>query len=387
MTQSFDCLVVGGGIVGLTAAVAMSKQGCSVAVIDAGSLSVDTGQADPRVFAINQASKELLQQLAVWPHMDETRIAPYQRMHVWDAATGAKIDFDSRMVALNQLGSIIEESIIKKALLLSIQGLNNIHLFPDSPVDSLINHGDCVTLGCRNQQWQGQLLIATDGAHSPTRDKLDVPLTSWPYHQHAIVARVAVTQEHQQTAWQVFHPHGPLAFLPLVHRHQCSIVWSTSPARAQALMRLPEAEFNRELTDAFFARLGEVKLLDKRYSFPLIMRHARQYSGSCWLLAGDAAHSIHPLAGLGLNLGLADVRCWLEKLEQNKSKLHFGKALAAYQRQRKSEVWKVIVVMDGLKTLFAHPFPLVKLARGIGLSGCNRLETLKRLFIHQAMGK
>ncbi|QBR82951.1 2-polyprenyl-6-methoxyphenol hydroxylase [Legionella israelensis] len=386
MNQTFDCLVAGGGIVGLTAAITMSTQGYSVAVIDSGSLTADTSKPDPRVYAINQASKELLQQLGVWQYMDENCISPYQQMHVWDAANNAAIDFDSRIVATNHLGVIIEESVLKKALFLRIREQDGIHLFPESSIDSVI-HNNLITVGVAHRQWQGQLLVVTDGAHSPTREKLNVSLNSWSYHQYAIVATVEVEHKHQQTAWQVFHADGPLAFLPLTDSHQCSIVWSSASAKAKALMSLPEDEFNEKLTDAFCRKLGQTKLISKRHQFPLTMRHVKQYSGSRWLLAGDAAHTIHPLAGLGLNLGLADIACWLEEIKGLKSTPDFSKALASYQRQRKTEVWKMIFVMDSLKTLFGHPLPAVKVIRGIGLHCFNQFKPLKRFLIHQAMGK
>ncbi len=387
MKQTFDILVVGGGVVGLTAALAMSQRQYSVALIDAGALQADTSQRDLRVYAINQASRELFENLGVWEQITKTRFSPYQHMHVWDAVNDAAIDFNSRLVACSQLGAIIEESVIKQALLEKIAQQENIHLFANQTVDQLHRNDESVIVSSGNQVWQGRLLMVSDGADSPTREKLDVSLTRWSYHHQAIVAMVEVEKAHQRTAWQVFNSDGPLAFLPLNEPNLCSIVWSTTPERAKDLMSQSDEAFNEQLTDAFHQKLGKAKLASQRFQFPLTMRHAKQYSGDNWMLLGDAAHTIHPLAGLGLNVGLADLASWLNELSQSKQKYQFARALAAYQRQRKSEVWKVILLMDGLKSLFSNDLAPVKLIRGLGLRCINQLTVVKQMLIQQAMGK
>lgn len=387
--MSLECnvLVIGGGIVGLTAALAMAQRGYTVAVIDAGTLKADTSQADLRVYAINYASQTLLERLGAWQHLDQQRVSPYGQMYVWDAVSGAHIDFDSRCVAAQHLGAIIEESVIKQALLQQVALQPKISLFPGCCVDEIHNEAQSVRVCSQQQVWEGQLLMIADGANSPARQKLQVELTSWSYKQQALVAAVAVEKEHQQTAYQVFNPDGPLAFLPLSDPHQCSIVWSTDPLRTKELMDLPNEEFNEALTQAFAKKLGQVKVISTRHQFPLQMRHVKQYSGNRWLLLGDAAHTIHPLAGLGLNVGLADVSSWIKCLDATKKgTLVSKKALGAYQRERKNAVWQIIALMEGFKRLFSNSLvPLVTL-RGLGLDLCNELTPIKRLFIQQARG-
>jgi 2-polyprenylphenol 6-hydroxylase len=388
MSQQFDVLVIGGGVVGLTAALAMALRHFSVAVIDAGQLTTHLVNSDPRVYAINQASQELLQELGVWQLLDKTRISPYQHMYVWDAANGAHIEFDARMIAAENLGMIIEESVLKHALLQALnQQKSHLTLFVKNSVAALTPSADWIEVTGDKRSWQAKLLMVADGGNSPCRQLLNVPLTSWPYHQHALVATVATQKKHQQTAYQVFNDDGPLAFLPLVDEQQCSIVWSTNPTRATQLMTLPPKNFNQELTRAFASKLGDVSVQGKRYQFPLIMRHVKQYTGPRWLLLGDAAHTIHPLAGLGLNVGLADVATWLACLANVDNCLTAKKALNSYQRQRKLAVWQTIAMMDGLKTLFTNPLPPFVALRGFGLRACNMLSPLKRLFIKQATGR
>lgn len=386
MNLEFKVLIVGGGIVGLTAALAMAQRGYSVAVIDAGSLKADTSSMDLRVYAINQASQSLLQQIGAWQHVDQHRVSPYRHMHVWDGLSGKAIDFDSRYVAEPFLGAIIEESVLKQALLQQVAQQPEISLFPDCCVDEVVTEAQGVRVCSQQQTWEGQLLLIADGANSPTRQKLKVELTSWPYQQQALVAAVAVEKAHQQTAYQVFNPDGPLAFLPLTDPHHCSIVWSTDPVHAKKLIALPEAEFNEELTQAFAKKLGQVKLISTRHQFPLHMRHVKQYAGNRWLLLGDAAHTIHPLAGLGLNVGLADVVSWIKLLDANKGNLVSRKALSAYQRERKHAVWQIILLMEGLKRLFGNSFAPIVALRGLGLGLCNEFTPLKHLLIQHARG-
>jgi len=386
MSERFDIIVVGGGIVGLTAAIAMRQRDFSVAVIDAGAMTMNMAHPDSRVYAINQASQSLLQTLGVWQQLDKSRVSPYSHMHVWDAANGACLDFDARMMGTDKLGAIIEESVIKHALLQQASA-EGVVFFPHHRVSAVETTVDEVQVLSDTKVWHASLLMVADGAMSATRQLLDVAVTSWPYHQHAIVATVETELSHQQTAYQVFNADGPLAFLPLSKAHQCSIVWSTTPTHAQTLMALSEDDFNQQLTQAFAAKLGASRLLGTRHLFPLHMRHTRQYSGRRWLLMGDAAHSIHPLAGLGLNVGLADVSAWLANLDASNSPAWSNKVLGAYQRQRKSAVWKIIALMEGLKTLFINPtFPVTTL-RGLGLRACNNLPALKRFFIEQAAGQ
>ncbi|KTD60440.1 oxidoreductase with FAD/NAD(P)-binding domain protein [Legionella santicrucis] len=386
MSLEFNVLVVGGGIVGLASALAMAQRGYTVAIIDAGPLKTDVSCADTRVYAINYASQMLLQQLNVWPYLEQSRVSPYCRMHVWDSVSGAHIDFDSRYIAEQNLGFIMEESVLKSALFKEIALHPTIHLFPNSFVDEISFDDNGVTVSNMKQSWKGQLLMIADGAHSPVRQKLKVALTSWSYDQQALVATVFTEEEHKQTAYQVFRPNGPLAFLPLADPHQCSIVWSTAPNHAKELMGLSDHEFNKSLTQAFAKRLGKVEVMSARHQFSLHMRHAKQYTGNRWLLLGDAAHTIHPLAGLGLNVGLADVNSWIQCLDAASGGLCSKKALGTYQRERKAAVWQIILLMEGFKRLFGNSFGPVVTLRSLGLGFCNEFTPIKRLFIQHARG-
>src|SRR3990167_6543015 len=390
MTTVFDSCIVGGGVVGLTAALGMAKRGFQVAVIDPGSLTRAMIESDPRVFAINQASMRLFESLGVWlvlsENWHENRLSPYQHMTIWDAGSRGSIEFDARIIAKDALGFIVEESVIRAALLHALSQLDNVALFPKQTIEMLSEDGELIQLASKKKQWTTRFLLAADGANSPCRTLLKVAVTTWDYFQHALVATVTTELSHQQTAYQVFNPDGPLAFLPLKNPHQCSIVWSTTPARAEELVAVSDTLFNQELMTAFARKLGAVTVTSPRHQFPLLMRHVEQYAGENWVLLGDAAHTIHPLAGLGLNLGLADVAEWFSLLDKTPGQLPLKKHLAAYQRQRKHAVWQVIVLMQSLKTLFASQLAPIRLLRGLGLQWCDKLPLLKRLFIDYADG-
>lgn len=388
MKPSFDVLVIGGGVVGLTAALAMAVRHDKVAVFDHGELKINQlTDVDKRVYAMNQASQDLLLQLDVWQHLDASRMTPYQRMYVWDALSGAYIDFDSRCIAAPFLGTMIEEVALKNALLEQLAHQPTVSLFSNTRVDKVSFTDHSVQIAHQDEHWDGQLLMVADGAHSPLRQMLKVPLSTRSYHQHALIATVTTEKKHQNTAYQVFHPDGPLAFLPLANPHQSSIVWSTKPDRVQTLMSLDEQGFNEEVSHAFAHQLGQVVLASARHQFPLSMRHVTQYTGSRWMLLGDCAHTIHPLAGLGLNVGLADVASWLRCLQHHRGDLASPKRLGAYQRERKHSVWQTILLMDALKRIFSYSSPPLSKLRALGLRACNELPVLKQWFIHHASGK
>jgi 2-octaprenylphenol hydroxylase len=381
-----EVLIVGGGIVGLSAAVAMSQRGFRVIVLDKDNLKIPIVQPTKRVYALNSASLNLLKYLKVWQHLDTSEMSPYRQMHIWDAANHATLDFHARALGTSELGFILEEDALKTALLKQCNH-DQVHLFPKTAIQTFKETNDAVIVHTMEHTFSTSLLFITDGANSSSRQKLNIPMTTWPYHQHAIVTTIQTETPHQETAYQVFTQDGSLACLPLNHPNQCSIVWSTSPTKAGAYLALTEDAFEMTLTSTFEGKLGACRLISSRQCFPLHMRHTQKYHGQRWILMGDAAHTIHPLAGLGLNLGLADLKTWLTLSHENKHVLYTSKQLGAYQRARKNETWKVITLMEALKMTFANPISWVQCIRGFGINTINHLPPLKRLFMAYAAGE
>lgn len=381
--KQFDVLIIGAGIVGLTAASGLQQRGFSVALFD--KINPAQKSENSRVFAINQASQTLLQDLAVWQHLDKEAASPYQKMYVWDKATGQALDFDSRSIASTQLGQIIEESVLKEALFKALATVASVQQIHTSIVSAKACE-DSIVISDGLTAWQGRLLIIADGRDSPLRHYLKVPVVKQDYQQYALTAKVFTEMPHEKTAFQVFLKDGPLAFLPLKNPQQASIVWTTTPEKARKLKAMDAAAFNIQLAQAFEHRLKTCTLLSERQIFPLQMQHVSQYVGKNWLLAGDAAHTIHPLAGLGLNLGLSDLETLFKLIDSSPQTPFSSRNLQAYQRRRKYAVWKVIALVGGINSLFSNNFPPLVAARGLGFKFGNQLSAFKRFLIEQAGG-
>jgi 2-octaprenylphenol hydroxylase len=234
-----------------------------------------------------------------------------------------------------------------------------------------------------------RLVIGADGANSWLRGKADIPLTSWDYRHHALVATIRTAEPHQAVARQAFHGEGILAFLPLSDPHLCSIVWSLSPEDAAKMQQADEAAFNQALNVAFDNRLGLCQLESERQVFPLTGRYARQFAAHRLALVGDAAHTIHPLAGQGVNLGFMDAAELIDEIRR----LHaqgkdFGQHfyLRRYERSRKHSAALMLAGMQGFRELFAGVNPAKKLFRDIGLKLADTLPGVKPQLIRQAMG-
>lgn len=380
--MAFDVAIVGAGVVGLTAALSMSERGFRVALIDKRS-HAQMKRDSQRVYALNEASLSLFQQLKLQDTLPEESLTPYTRMHVWVAHSQAHIDFDARLIGQARLGAILPETPLVETLYAMCMNTPFITFLPETHIETIQTYPSHIELIHGNESHQAQLLMIADGPLSPLRAHLAIPTTQWSYNQTALVATVKTELPHAYSCYQIFTPEGPLAFLPLNDPHQCSIVWSTAPAFAQSLLNLPEAKFNEALATHFQHRLGGVQRLSPLSHFPLTMRHVKQYVSTRWLILGDAAHTIHPMAGLGLNVGLADLSCWLRQIDQYQF-IRLTRALQAYQRERKTEVWKTVLMMDGLKMLFGHPVSPIQQLRDCGLKACDAVPLLKRFLIAQA---
>ncbi|MEX0604761.1 MAG: FAD-dependent monooxygenase [Marinobacter sp.] len=401
-TQSFDILVVGGGMTGSALALGLSQQGWKTALVEsasAASIMEDIAPAntvhdfEPRVSAISVASQTLLESLGVWAHVDRHRHCPYQAMTVWDADGTGRIHFEAAELQVRALGTIVENRHLVQALFLGL-AQSDAEIFDNTRVTGWWEQG--VQRGIRledGRKISATLVVAADGGTSRLRQWVGLPTREWDYDQQAIVCTVETSQAHQFTAWQRFSTTGPLAFLPLQSEsgshHFCSIVWSQDTAAARRLMALDDGEFISALEKAIEQQLGDIHAVSKRFAFPLRQRHAKDYVRPGVALVGDAAHTIHPLAGQGANLGYSDVAVLLEELARSRRlglRPDDQQVLARYQRRRKGDNLAMMVTMEGFKQLFARDELPLRWLRNTGMRWLDRISPLKNRLAAEAMG-
>ncbi|PHM33266.1 FAD-dependent 2-octaprenylphenol hydroxylase [Xenorhabdus innexi] len=391
--QSFDVVIAGGGMVGLALACGLQGSGLRIAIVEehppTGKFHTNDEHA-LRVSAINAASERLLTHLGVWQKILAMRASPYHGMEVWDQDSFGRIQFSAAENGLSHLGYIIENNVIRQALWEQAESLSDITMFaPVSLKHVAWGEKEAFITLTDQQMLTSRLVVGADGAHSWLRQHADIPLTFWDYEHHALVATIHTAEPHQGVARQVFHGDGILAFLPLSEPHLCSIVWSL-PAEAAKQRRAMDAElFNRQLSATFDMHLGQCELVSERQTIPLMGRYARNFAAHRLALLGDAAHTIHPLAGQGVNLGFMDVAELigeLHRLHQAGKDIGQYLYLGRYERRRKHSAAVMLAGMQGFRQLFDGNNPVKKLFRDVGLAVADRLPGVKPKLLHHAMG-
>lgn len=401
----FDVVIVGAGLVGASMACSLALspecEGLSIAVIEASEpvQPYEGDNFDPRVVALTHASRELLESVGIWEQIQAHRACAYTDMQVWDADGTGQIHFDAREVQQDCLGHIVENSIITSALWQRLQQLEQVTVLHPAKLEKIHHNasaGNCTLLLEDGRSVSSQLLVAADGANSRVRSLLKVETREWDYGHNAIVCTVKTRQPHQFTAWQRFLETGPLAFLPMqlaadaeFDEYHSSIVWSATSDVAGYLMDLPDDAFREKLCEAFEGQLGAVDQVSQRYSIPLRQRHAKDYTLPGVALVGDAAHTIHPLAGQGVNLGFLDVMALRDEIIRACVRglpMDEPSILKRYQRNRKWHNLAMMGVMEGFKSLFGADHLPLRWIRNEGMRRVNNLGALKNLIVKQAMG-
>lgn len=375
MSNITEVCILGAGVVGQTLALALARSGRQVTLV--GSPPSPDGQSDVRAYALNLASRELLTQWGAWP--DDSAVTPVEHMQVWGDG-GGQILFPAR--SPSPLNWIVDVPALEQCLHSQLSLCKGVQ-WQDQPV-------------------QAQLTLICEGRFSATRNQMGAQRLRRPYGQIALATRVTSEHQHCAQASQWFSqdgPHGPsiLALLPMggVKGRELAVVWSLPAAESERLQRMEAVEFEEALRVASHGLLGELRTCAPRACWPLEWGQAdhwcgRDPKGQTWVLAGDAARNIHPLAGLGLNLGLGDVRVLLSHLPELRGPNHWRplndlRLLRAYERQRKAECATTSWVVDGLQGLFMHPSPVLKTLRNTGLSAINQSAGLKQWIIDRAL--
>ena len=389
MQQSdyYDVIIAGGGIVGLTLANALKSSDLRIAIIEPNPVPALSDEIDLRVSAINPASLAVFARSGVPLEAFSRRCAFYE-MQVWDSTGAGQIHFDAAESGLDSLGVIIENSVLQRALLDAALAADNIRwLCPHSVADVVWQENEHSVLLDSGETLRCRLLVAADGGTSRLRELAAIAYQRSSYQQQGIVCTVDTELPHQHTAWQCFLPTGPLAFLPLASG-QCSIVWSLDEALVEELLALSDADFCRRLEQAFDYQLGAVTAVSARRAFPLVHGHVETYVKSGLALIGDAAHTIHPLAGQGANLGISDAAelAAVVVAANNAGRQWWAlHTLRKYERARKGDNRMMETAMSVFKQMFGNENPWLETLRNNGLTLANQLPWLKAWFMKQAM--
>ena len=404
-TAQVDVVINGAGMVGASLAVLLAQAGMRVMLLEAQAQQPDHFIASipdqlasgyqPRVSALTIASQSVLDRVGAWQAITAWRATPYTGMQVWDGMGSGNIRFDAAELHEPYLGHIVENNVTLAGIYQAMKAYPEITLLTDVQMIALSapdqQGGRVLTLSNGNALY-APVLIGADGAESRTRQLTGIPATAWDYGHHAIVTTITTEKSHQWQCWQRFTEDGPLAFLPLCggeEGHQISLVWSTSPKHAQSLMALSDEEFCRALTQASDACLGKVLTTDPRFAINLRQRHAHRYVAEGVALAGDAGHTIHPLAGQGVNLGLLDVAALAEVLiDAHQQQLSLGSlsVLRRYQRLRRSDNLRMSATMEFFRRLFGDRPAPIRLLRSRGMNLVNALSPVKNHLAMMAMG-
>jgi len=387
-----DIIIVGGGMVGLTLALALADTELKILLLDSHAMSMPEAGAAPelRVSAITRASQNIFRNLGCWQNIQALGVSCFDKMHVWDACGEGAISFDAAEIAEPDLGHIIENKKICTGIWQSLKNFDNVTLL--APVKAEQANWDQKGGHIRlenGETWSANLLVAADGANSWLRQQRNIKVSEKPYAHDALVCNISTEEEHENCAWQRFLPSGPLALLPLADKHQCSIVWSNSAAEVERLKSLSESEFNQQLSAAFEQRLGQLSVQSDRLSFPLVRRHVTHYVDNGIALVGDAAHTIHPLAGQGVNLGLMDAASLAEVLISALTKqqsIANRQVLRPYERWRRSENLLMLEAMGFFRQLFDGEQASRVWLRNNGLRFVNAMPMIKNEVIQRAMG-
>ena len=406
MTQAFDIVIVGAGMVGAALATGLGRSGFRVALVDRGSAPEFDPSLPPdiRVSALSAGSERYLNDLDVWPSMLAMRATPYARLAVWDETRHplsnllprkvADVVFDAGNLSARHLGHIVENRITQQALWNSAASLNSVSLFPDNAVSRLENGNTHAAVTLEDgTELECQLVVGADGAASGVRELAGIGVTRDQYQQQAMVISVRYQGAVEDITWQGFYPSGPRAFLPLHSAGNgeswASLVWYDSPEQLARLKSLDDRALMAEIQNAFPPELPLLTHIEAKASFPIARQHAKTYVNNRVVLAGDAAHTINPLAGQGVNLGFQDALCLQTVIREAKRAgcdLADPAWLTKYERQRRPANRRMMMAMDVFYHLFSNRTPPLHLLRNLGLGATKAMPFARNRVAKYAMG-
>lgn len=385
----YDAVIVGGGMVGAAAALGLAKAGWHVAVIEHKQAQPFVSDAPPdlRISAIGYKSVNLLKQLGAWQAIESMRVVPYRGLETWEWPE-SKVVFTANSLNISELGYMVENHVLQLGLWQQFSKYSSLDVLCPAQLETMAktSNGWSVKLS-DGQQIETSLIVGADGAESQVRKLSGIGITGWQYRQSCMLIRVKTEHAQQDVTWQQFYPSGPRAFLPLFDSW-ASLVWYDSVARIRQLQNLSFPELTNEIKCHFPDRLGNVEVTGAA-SFPLIRRHAQRYVKQGLVLLGDAAHTINPLAGQGVNLGYRDVETLLKVLITARDKGEewaSEKVLKRYQFERYPDNLLMQTGMDVFYATFSNQLLPVKVVRNVALMAAQRSGKLKDWLLKYAIG-
>lgn len=388
MSEHYDVIIIGGGMVGGALGAALGEGGLRVAVLETQPPDPIPEDApfDLRVSSVNLASQYLLEHVGAWEAIKASgRLCPWSRIRTWEEGGGAT-EFASEDAGEPIFGHFIENRLIQWALAERLKVLPKVdYLAPANPINITISR-DRISVDTDAHSLSGDLLVGADGANSRVRREVGIGTHSWDYDMAVVVASARTTLPQQEISWQRFTPTGPQAFLPLPGHH-ASLVWYHRPDEVKRLLALDEEAFMQELEATFPTCLGGLEGISGRGSFPLRRMNAHRYVGRRVALVGDAAHAVHPLAGQGVNLGMLDAATLAEELLNARAcGATLEESLGRYEKRRRREVLAMMGGIEVFYRAFSNDLVPLKLLRNLGLTVANRLPPAKRQVMRFALG-
>ncbi|WGY68839.1 UbiH/UbiF family hydroxylase [Burkholderia cepacia] len=385
--HTFDVAVVGGGLVGKTAALALTQSGYKTALLAQPATPRPADLAfDTRVYALSSSSQALLERLRVWQALDHSRLAPAYDMRVYGDAH-AELHFSAYQASVPQLAWIAESSLVETSLDAALRFQPNLTWF-DARAQGFDVRADAAVLTLSSGQvLEADLIVGADGAHSWVRSQMGAKVERRDYRQTGVVANFKASLPHRETAYQWFHEGEIVALLPLPDGH-VSLVWSAHTAHADELLALDPAQLAAEVERVSHGQVGTLECVTPAAGFPLALQTVDKLIAPRVALVGDAAHLIHPLAGQGMNLGLRDVAALADAIAGKESFRNLGDTvlLRRYERSRREDIRALMVATDGLQRLFAVPGSLAKAVRNAGMAFVGAQPLVKRWLVSAALG-
>ena len=386
----YDVVVIGGGMSGMLTAIILSKIGLKIALVEKKKFSPPKEDIDCRAISIAPGSVEIMARYGIWEKLYH-RAELINHIRVLDNYSSFFLDFENHNINNRPLGYIIEAYFILNGLYDLVLAEKNITIFDQASIVSIISSDKFAKILLDDEcEINATLAIAADGKNSSTRQLLGITSVDYNYDQVAMVFACKHKRNHRNIAVEHFMPSGPFAILPLPGGYRSGIVWTERTKIAEEYLKMGKKDFQYFLNAKFTEYLGAVEVDSKIINYPLALKFSNDYFKGRFVLVGDSAHAIHPLAGQGLNLGIRDIGLLASLVEQNKElglDLASPILLSEYQRARKVDNTLMILMTHGLDRLFSNNYTILKPIRKIGLSVVNKIDRLKLMLMEKAMGK